>query len=389
MLISLFTQKTCFIQFEKSRGKEDDRTRQFMRASVIVSDLLTYIPVMTLFALTTTTDWRPLLTWTLLQPALLLIDHGHFQFNGVALGLVALAVLLVHTKHELWGSAMFVLALNFKHMALYFAPPFFFVLLGRNVALWRDPLGSVLRVGLIGVVVIGTFALVWAPFLANGTALNVLTRLFPVSRGIFEDKVANLWCATGPIFRFKERFSADLLFRFAAVATLVAMAPSCVMLVRRPSSRMFLLSLANVSLAFFLLAFQVHEKSILMPLLPLSMLWSSHRHAVTVTTAVACFSMFPLLERDGLALQYAIVMVVLAWLSWRWRSSSVGALLQLATGLAIVSTHLLMAFVDPPRNLPHLWIMLCMVVSFAHFSCVFLWLLWLQYIESRKIEKHD
>ncbi len=351
-----------------------------MRMSVIASDLLSYIPAMSIYALSTERDWRSLLLWALLQPALLLIDHGHFQFNGVALGLVALAVALIHTKHELLASAMFVFALNFKHMALYFAPSFFFVLLGRN---WvtRDLFGTIWRIGLIGLAVIASFALVWAPFLANGTAMNVLTRMFPVARGIFEDKVANLWCTAGPIFRFKERFSAEQLFRFAAAATLSAMAPSCAMLFRRPTTRMFLLSLANVSLAFFLLAFQVHEKNILMPLLPLSMLWSSHRHLVTSTTAIACFSMFPLLERDGLALQYAFFMPLLAWACFRWRSSWI---LLISTWIPVLCTHLLMIFVAPPKNLPHLWIMLCMVISFLHFVSVFLMTLWFQFHEMRK-----
>ena len=355
-----------------------------MRASVIVSDLLTYIPAVTIFSIGTNREWRPLLLWCLLQPALLLIDHGHFQFNGVALGFVALAVWLLHARQELLGSAMFVLALNFKHMTLYFAPPFFFYLLSRNLALFRNPIQSVVRIGIIGLVVIATFAVVWAPFLANGTALNVLTRMFPVSRGIFEDKVANFWCSAGPLLRFKERFSSEQLFRFATAATLSVMAPSCILLFRRPSTRMFLLSLANVSLAFFLLAFQVHEKNILMPLLPLSLLWSSHRYFVTSTTAVACFSMFPLLERDGLIIQYALVMAVLAIASAKWRSAP---LLVLATWGSIVVTHVLMAFVSPPQKLPHLWIMLCMVVSFVHFVGAFLFLLWLQLLESRKTEK--
>jgi alpha-1,3-glucosyltransferase len=357
-----------------------------MRASVIVSDLLTYIPSIVAFSLLTQVDeWRPLILFCLLNPALLLIDHGHFQFNGVALGLVVLAIALIHSRHELLAAAMFVLALNFKHMTLYFAPSFFFVLLGRHFVL-RKPLSSIVRIGMIGVAVIGTFLLLWAPFLLNGTALNVLTRLFPVSRGLFEDKVANLWCSTAPLFRFKERFSSEMLFRFAAIATLVAMTPSCFMLFRRPSIRMFLLSLANVSLAFFLLAFQVHEKNILMPLLPLSLLWNNHRHLVTCATTVACFSMFPLLERDGLAIQYFCFMIALAVLSLRIGSFKTTFV---PTWLPIITTHILLAFVAPPAKLPHLYIMICMLISFLHFSFIFIYLLWLQLVESRKVDKME
>ncbi len=373
--------------FESSRGAEDASTRQFMRASVVVSDLLVYIPATVLFVLLQHEsgkehETRRVLLWSLLQPALLLVDHGHFQFNGVCLGLVALAVLLVTNEHQLIGSMCFVLALNFKHMALYYAPCFFFFLLSRNLS-FRDLAGSTLRIAKIGAVVAATFVLLWLPFIVSGTAGNVLTRLFPVARGIFEDKVANVWCSLGPVFRFKERFAAEQLLRGAAVATLSAMAPSCFFLFRNPSSRMFLLSLANVSLVFFLFAFQVHEKNILMPLLPVTLLWRSHPQMATWFCTVSCCSMFPLLERDGLTLAYAAAMIVLATAgSWDAKYWTRAAVL-----LPIVACHALMAFVTPPARLPHLWIMACMLLSFAHFALLFVMLLRLQWRESKV--KHE
>ena len=42
----------------------------------------------------------------------------------------------------------------------------------------------------LGVVVLGTFALCWLPFLGSpADALAVLRRVFPVERHLFEDKV--------------------------------------------------------------------------------------------------------------------------------------------------------------------------------------------------------
>ena len=381
--------------FEASRGAEDAATRQFMRWSVVASDLLTYIPAVVLFALLQEErDARACLLWGLLQPGLLLIDHGHFQFNGVCLGLVALAVVLVTRGHQLLGSACFVLALNFKHMALYFAPCFFVFLLSRNVS--ADLPRSVWRVAQIGVAVVAAFALLWLPLFVSGSAGAAVARLFPVGRGIFEDKVANAWCALGPLFRFKEsekkrcigltcslqeRFSPEALFRGAAAATLAAMAPSCALLFRAPTLRMFLLSLANVSLAFFLCAFQVHEKSILMPLLPVTLLAGRHPALATWFSTVACFSMFPLLQRDGLAVAYAAAQVALAAFgSWSWWGRA-------ATLLPVLACHALMALVPPPVRLPHLWIMACVCVSFLHFAAAFGVLLWLQWKEAKvKVE---
>lgn len=106
--------------------------------------------------------------WTLaivfLQPASILIDHGHFQFNGISLGLSvrldvhpaylcqdqkfigynlylttyfvfcttqAAAASLVVLGWEVSGSVAFCLAINHKHMSVYYAPAFLSHLLGR------------------------------------------------------------------------------------------------------------------------------------------------------------------------------------------------------------------------------------------------------------------
>jgi len=58
----------------------------------------------------------------LFQPALLLIDFGHFQYNSVMLGLTLHALNLFALGHDLWGAVCFVLSLCFKQMALYYAP---------------------------------------------------------------------------------------------------------------------------------------------------------------------------------------------------------------------------------------------------------------------------
>lgn len=54
--------------------------------------------------------------------------------------------------------------------------------------------------GKLGIVVVGTFIACWWPFLQNKeTALSVLNRLFPIGRGLYEDKVANFWCSLSPV----------------------------------------------------------------------------------------------------------------------------------------------------------------------------------------------
>jgi alpha-1,3-glucosyltransferase len=67
----------------------------------------------------------------LLQPAHVLTDHGHFQYNCISLGLAGLAAAAIARGHDVLGSVLFSLSLNHKQMGLFYAPAFFAHLLGR------------------------------------------------------------------------------------------------------------------------------------------------------------------------------------------------------------------------------------------------------------------
>jgi len=118
--------------------------------------------------------------------------------------------------------------------------------------------------------------------------------------------------------------------RVALAATVAAALPSMAQQVAAPSAHGFLLACANSAAAFFLFSFQVHEKSVLLPLMPATLLsfallppppgpasssraGSSSRALLAALAVwgpvVACFGMFPLLERDGVAAAYAACIV--------------------------------------------------------------------------------
>lgn len=67
----------------------------------------------------------------LLQPAAILVDHGHFQYNCISLGLAVLAAVAIARRKDVLGSFLFSLSLNHKQMGLFYAPAFFAHLLGR------------------------------------------------------------------------------------------------------------------------------------------------------------------------------------------------------------------------------------------------------------------
>ena len=318
-----------------SRGYESEVSKVVMRLTVIAADLVVLFPALAWCCLA---YYRPRggarkgeRSWSwaaamvaacaaAAQPALVLVDHGHFQYNGVSLGLTAAAVAAVHVGRVHVGAVLFALSLNFKQMSLYHALPFFFHLLGVCLSEGPGLQGRIKRVGAIGGVVLSVFASLWVPFAMAGVrsgrgALaglrDVLVRLFPFDRGIFEDKVANIWCATAPLTRVRSWDPAAQAWLPAAAAllTLAMCAPSCIALVRRsrPSTQAFLYALAACSLAFFLASFQVHEKSILLPLLPASLLVLQEPKKLPFFSALAAFSLTPLLIREGLAAPLVVV----------------------------------------------------------------------------------
>ena len=144
-----------------SHGIETPSLKLFMRASVLASDMLVLFPALLSFYLMRRQPQYAELVLALVQPALILIDHGHFQYNNVSLGLALLAFVMLRTRRDVLGSVLFVLALCYKQMCLYYALPVFFYLLGK-IAHAPSPLKDLT---LVGIMVLVTFAATFAPFL--------------------------------------------------------------------------------------------------------------------------------------------------------------------------------------------------------------------------------
>ena len=208
-----------------------------MRATVVISEYLIYIPSAVLLNRqlsqsggVNTWESSIALVAILMQPSTILIDHAHFQYNTVMLGFVLYSLYSIHLEQYFFASIFFVAALSFKQMSLYYAPPTAFYFLGTCFA----PKARPLRFLGISFGTILAFAAVLAPLMLgtlydNYRAINpplsltdrevnpvlatltpyihpsapyypyllqltqLLHRVFPFARGIFEDKVANLW----------------------------------------------------------------------------------------------------------------------------------------------------------------------------------------------------
>ncbi|KAJ1733887.1 Glucosyltransferase-like protein [Coemansia sp. Benny D160-2] len=383
-----------WVALDSSRGIETHESKLFMRASVVALEFIVYVPAVVLLlgarqmgsASSWTTRQVALLT-VLLQPCLLLVDHGHFQYNSVMLGFLVWALYFAAQQRYVLMAISFSCALLFKQMALYYAPAVFAFLLAKC---FQRQHGLALFVKL-GLAVAGTFGVALLPWIRSPDQLyQILVRVFPVARGLYEDKVANIWCALNVAVKLRDMFGVRTLLRMATAATSLAFLPSCIHLfisTRRlgagtadsGSLRLLCYALLNTSLAFFLFSFQVHEKSILLPLAPALLLAIDEHWAVSWFVQTALFSMYPLLFRDGLQLPYCVLAV--GWSLLRScpacpsdkRTPRLVVLLQWLSTLAMVAIHAMHALVPPPSSLPDIYVVANVLLSCAMFAFFFVY----------------
>lgn len=494
-----------------SRGYEGDPVhKSFMRATVIFWDAVVYFPALylicTRYGKGSSSRDKVLSLWLgcTLSPPIILVDNGHFQYNNVCLGLALSAFHFMTISeyigiYDILGSVLFCLALNWKQMTLYYAPAVFSFLLGKC---FRRPTTSTKRrqednrveqgrkssiffswdvwhnISKLGLSVLATFVIIWYPFYhyrqdaKNESVLDVfgpiLKRIFPFSRGLFEGKVANLWCVGNikPI-SIRSRIPEEYQPLCALVLTVVAIMPFCILLfvigkrhhtttsvsstatsnnkILPTSSSMrgnndltaLLWGATGTSLSFFLASFQVHEKSILLPLAPLTLLQASSIDSSSSSSSssdmslwvivywftIACtWSLWHLMVLDRLQVVYFAVLVL--YISYIWWCLRISTHLQYFSQdaakeeegeappavdfvdrkltneefvltkivvpcfiVVMVGLHVAEAFLSPPQNLPDLFPVLWIVVACIAF--IVMWMKSLLSLRSKVIQLEE
>lgn len=129
------------------------------------------------------------------------------RYNCITLGFLIWTVILIEKDYDLAASFMFCLALNYKQMALYYSLPVFFILLKRC---WtqKSSFRKLFKLLSLSSIVLFIFGLLWLPYLTDlDSTLQVVRRIFPLNRGIYEDKVANFWYCISIVFKVKNYFN--------------------------------------------------------------------------------------------------------------------------------------------------------------------------------------
>lgn len=264
-----------------------------------------------------------------LSPGLLLIDHIHFQYNGMMYGFLVLAINCARLEKYLLCGFWFSVLLCFKHIYLYLAPAVFVFLLraycldlkfDRKKNFTVNVLGWVKWTSLfkLGSIVIGVFSLAFGPFVYHDVIPQLVARLFPFSRGLTHAYWApNMWA----IYSFIDRvllqvyqrvpfcqYPLQKIFHFDPIllsdSTLIntatrgivgdieflvlpAITPqltffltlfyqimALIPLFLQPNFKRFIGALTLCGYASFLFGWHVHEKAILIVIFPITFLVS-------------------------------------------------------------------------------------------------------------------
>ncbi|KAI0122192.1 glycosyltransferase family 57 protein [Daldinia grandis] len=265
----------------------------------------------------------------LLSPGLLIIDHIHFQYNGAMYGVLILSLVLARQKTGLLASGIvFAALLCMKHIYLYLAPAYFVYLL-RTYCLSPK---SIFRIQFLnclklGSGIIGIFGLAFGPFALKNQIPQILGRLFPFSRGLCHAYWApNVWA----MYSFADRvlifvaprlglavkseainsvtrgLVGDTAFavlpeitpRICVALTLLFQTIPLVKLFSRPNWDAFIGAVTLCGYSSFLFGWHVHEKAILLVIIPFSLIALKDRRYLSAFRPLAVsghVSLFPLL----------------------------------------------------------------------------------------------
>lgn len=311
---------------------ENWQTVYFQRSTVIATDL---VLVFALYRYVQTSpaafqkSSHAVSISILLSPALLIIDHIHFQYNGFLYGILILSMVSVRKQSTmLLGGLCFGALLCFKHIYLYLAPAYFVYLLRAYClserSIFQIRLGNCVKLssGLVSI-----FGAAFGPFWYWGQTDQILSRLFPFSRGLCHAYWApNVWA----MYSFSDRvliyvapklrlpvdqtalksvtrgLVGDSTFavlpnvspKATFILTLFFQTLCLVKLFYQPTWETFVGAVTLCGYASFLFGWHVHEKAIVLVIIPFSLLALKDRRYLGAFRPLAVaghVSLFPLL----------------------------------------------------------------------------------------------
>jgi alpha-1,3-glucosyltransferase len=294
----------------------------FQRLTVILSDVILWVGAyFCCHAMHPTQPQSTVISFLLIvfNPALVWLDHIHFQYNGMLLGILLASIAclmmgnhvgnsttLAYDVYHLAGASLFALLLNLKHLYLFLSPLYFCYLLERYCLTYTDANGVSMKKGFLfgkffklALVTSVTLVLPWVPFLMvdaenpQRQLLQILSRLFPFDRGLLHNYwAANVWAlytladkVVRLVLRQLPSFVSEVDYEtiqdwhlpmpsplVCAIVLFLSMIPGLQVSSSRLSNVKFMEAVVYSSLCSFMLSYHVHEKAILTAILPMTVL---------------------------------------------------------------------------------------------------------------------
>ncbi|XP_013174991.1 PREDICTED: probable dolichyl pyrophosphate Glc1Man9GlcNAc2 alpha-1,3-glucosyltransferase [Papilio xuthus] len=315
---------------------ESQMTIIFQRLSVIILDCFYLYSAKCCSGLITN---GRLLVFILLaaNPGLLMVDHIHFQYNGFLYAFLLFSIFSMIKGKYLWAAFWFSVLLNLKHIFLYIAPVYVVYLLraycftvastdGVHTAWYSFSIKNLMK---LAIIVITVFTLSFGPFIHH--IPQILSRLFPFKRGLchaywapnfwalynFGDKVllyvlpilgisvsSREASMTGGLVQEYDHGVLPLITPTVTfVLTLLSMVPALIKLWnlcadRKYRAMSFIRCMTVCATCSFIFGWHVHEKAILMILIPLGFLavcGEMDGRLFLFLSTVGTYSLFPLL----------------------------------------------------------------------------------------------
>jgi alpha-1,3-glucosyltransferase len=279
----------------------------------------------------------------LCNPGIVFVDNIHFQYNAFMYGILLLAIGCLSRSWFVLGAIFFAVVLNFKHIYLYQAPAFFVFLLSAYC--FKSKSFRIANFVALGLAVVSVFAVSFFPFRHH--LLQIYSRLFPFKRGLCHAYWApNVWA----LYSFADRlavFSAKKIFNFdmgtssltrglvgdsvfsvlpnvppiaTFVITILSQLPILHKLWNKPTFAVFMDALVLCSFGSFLFGWHVHEKAILLVLIPITfqMFDSPKRSRIVFVLSLAgYYSLFPLLYQPKEMITKVLILVLYTMMNFQ------------------------------------------------------------------------
>ena len=104
----------------------------------------------------------------LLKPDLVMIDHGHFQYNSLILGLILMGFYCLLKGNWYVVCLVYTIAIHAKQMAVYYALAFLAGLIGLTYHHYKHhPAKVFVELVKYGGIVLGVSLLIWCPWFSS------------------------------------------------------------------------------------------------------------------------------------------------------------------------------------------------------------------------------